>query len=170
MEVPWPRTESAWDPSHDCPNSGSFNPLCQARDQPHNSTVTWATVTGFLNPPFHSGNVCKTFSFSFFFFLGPHPRHMEVLRPGVEMELQPPAYAAATATGFKLHLRLHHSSWQRLILNPLSKARDQTLVLMDTSWVRYHWATTGTPLNPFNAALSYFLLLPEEPLVWLLSS
>ena len=30
---------------------------------------------------------------------------------------------------------LHHSSWQHQILNPLSKARDQTHVLMDTSRV-----------------------------------
>ena len=30
-------------------------------------------------------------------------------------------------------------------LTPLSKARDQTCILMDTSWVCYHWATAGTP-------------------------
>ena len=30
---------------------------------------------------------------------------------------------------------LHHSSWQCRILNPLSKARDQTYILMDISQV-----------------------------------
>ena len=30
---------------------------------------------------------------------------------------------------------LRHHSWQRQILNPLSKAKDQTQVLMDTSQV-----------------------------------
>ena len=40
---------------------------------------------------------------------------------------------------------LHHSSWQCLILNPPRKARDQTQVLMVTSWVRYHWATAKAP-------------------------
>ena len=40
---------------------------------------------------------------------------------------------------------LHHSSWQCWILNSLSEARDWTHVLMDTSWVHYHWATVGTP-------------------------
>ena len=40
---------------------------------------------------------------------------------------------------------LHHSSWQHRILNPLSKARDQTCILMDTSQVHYRWARMGTP-------------------------
>ena len=34
---------------------------------------------------------------------------------------------------------------QHQILNPLSKAGDGTHILMDTSWVHYCWATTGTP-------------------------
>ena len=33
-----------------------------------------------------------------FGFLGLHPTHMEAPRPGVESELQPPAYTTATAT------------------------------------------------------------------------
>ena len=33
----------------------------------------------------------------FFFFLGPYPWHTEVPRPGVESELQPPAYTTAPA-------------------------------------------------------------------------
>ena len=40
---------------------------------------------------------------------------------------------------------LHHSSWQHQILDPPSKARDWTCILIDSSRVRYHWATTGTP-------------------------
>ena len=39
----------------------------------------------------------------------------------------------------------HHSSQQCQILNPLSKARDWTHVLMAISWVHYHWAMEGTP-------------------------
>ena len=34
---------------------------------------------------------------SFSFFLGPHPRHMEVSRLGVKLELLLPAYTTATA-------------------------------------------------------------------------
>ena len=41
--------------------------------------------------------------------------------------------------------RLLTSSWQHQILNPLSKARDWTCILMDTSGVHYHWAIVGTP-------------------------
>ena len=41
---------------------------------------------------------------------------------------------------------LYHSSQQCWILNPLSKARDQTCILMSTSQIRFHWASTGTPI------------------------
>ena len=44
---------------------------------------------------------------------------------------------------------LHHSSQQRLILNPLSEARDRTCVLMDTSQFHYCWATVETPWRHF---------------------
>ena len=42
-------------------------------------------------------------------------------------------------------LRPAYSLWQHWILNPLSKARDWTHILTDTSQVRYCWATKGTP-------------------------
>ena len=56
------------------------------------------------------------------------------------------ATATATAMPDMSHIcDLHHSSRQRQIFKPLSKARDRTCVFMDTSWVHYPWATTGTP-------------------------
>ena len=42
---------------------------------------------------------------------------------------------------------LHHSSWQRQIPDPLSKASDQTHILMDTSQIHFHCTTTGTLLH-----------------------
>ena len=64
---------------------------------------------------------------------------MEVTRLGVEPELQLPAYATATATrDLSGVCDLHHSSRQRQMLKLLSEARDQTRILMDTSWVHYH--------------------------------
>ena len=63
-----------------------------------------------------------------------------------ESELQLLAYTTAIATqDLSSICNLHHSSWQCQILNLLSKARDQTCILMDTSQVCYHWATMGTP-------------------------
>ena len=78
-------------------------------------------------------------SLSFFLvFLGPHLRHMEVPRLGVQSKLQLLAYATATAIPDLSHVcDQHHSPWQHGILNPLSKARDRTLVLTDTSWIHY---------------------------------
>ena len=65
-------------------------------------------------------------------FLEPDPWRMEVPRPGVQSELQLPVYTTATAVRILSCIcDLQHSSRQRRILNPLSKARDQTLVLMD---------------------------------------
>jgi len=70
-----------------------------------------------------------------FIFLGPCPWHMEAPRLRFKSELQLSAYAIATATSDPSRI---HSSWQCWILNPLSEARDQTRVLMGTSWVRHH--------------------------------
>ena len=38
---------------------------------------------------------------------------------------------------------------QHWIFKPLSKARDWTHVLLDTNWICYCWAMTGTPYNLF---------------------
>ena len=85
--------------------------------------------------------------FILFWFLGPHMCHMEVPRLEVESELELLAYTTATATqDLSPVCDLHHSSRQCQILNPLSEARDQTFILMDPSRVRYHSATTRTPL------------------------
>ena len=59
-----------------------------------------------------------------FCFLGLYPWHTEVPGIGVELELQPFAYAAATAMPDPSHIcNLYHSSWLCQILNPLSEAR-----------------------------------------------
>uniref|UniRef100_A0A8D0ZUG5 Kazal-like domain-containing protein n=1 Tax=Sus scrofa TaxID=9823 RepID=A0A8D0ZUG5_PIG len=72
---------------------------------------------------------------------------MEVPRPGVESELQLPAYATATATpDLSLICDLHHSSRQHRLLNPLSKARDQTCNLTVPSQIHFRCTTRGTPL------------------------
>ena len=56
-----------------------------------------------------------------FCFLGPHPWYMEVLRLGVNLELQLLAYASATATPDPSHVCTPHcSSWQCRIPDPLN--------------------------------------------------
>ena len=68
---------------------------------------------------------------------------MEVPRLRVQLELQLSASTTATAMQDPSCIcNLHRSSGQ--ILNPLSKARDRTCVLMDTSQILFHCATTGT--------------------------
>ena len=66
----------------------------------------------------------------------PRPRHVEILKLGVESELQLPAYTTATAMpDTSCVCDLHHSSWQLQILNLLSKARDQIRNLMVPSQI-----------------------------------
>ena len=75
-------------------------------------------------------------AFSPFFLGGSHLWYMEVPRLGVKLELQLLAYSTDTAMPDPSHISdLHHSSWKPWILNPLSEARDQTHVLIDTGWV-----------------------------------
>ena len=71
---------------------------------------------------------------------------MEVPTPGVQLELSLTAYTTATTMQDLSHIcNLHHSSWQRQISNPLSKARDRTCILMVASRIRFCCATMGTP-------------------------
>ena len=57
---------------------------------------------------------------------------MVVPRLGVKLKLQLLVYTTATATGDPGHVcDLHHSLWQCRIFNPLSKARNQTHILVD---------------------------------------
>ena len=71
---------------------------------------------------------------------------MDIPRLGVQLELWLLAYATATAVlDPSCICDLHHSSWQRWSLNPLSRARDWTRNLMVPSQIRFCSATTGTP-------------------------
>ena len=126
-----------------------LNPLSNVRDQTHILVVTMLGSSPdelqqeLLIFPFRKIarihlSIHKPLSFFFCFcslvFLGPHPWHMEVPRLGVGLELQPPAYATATATpDLSRVCHLHHSSGQCRILNPLSKDRDQIHILVDTN-------------------------------------
>ena len=59
---------------------------------------------------------------------------MEVPKPGIESELQLPAYATAMATLDLSHIYdLPHILKQCWVLNPPSKARDQTRILIETN-------------------------------------
>ena len=72
---------------------------------------------------------------------------MEVPRLWVQSELLPPTYARATAVPDLSHVcYLHHSSQQRWIHNPLSKATDRICTLMDVSQIRFRCTTMGSPL------------------------
>ena len=91
---------------------------------------------------------------------------MEVLRLGVESELQLPAYIKATAMPDpSLVSDLQHPSGQHQILNPVSGARAQTHILMDASWVYNQLNRKENPPSTFHKAFSH--VLPSDPSLWL---
>ena len=64
-------------------------------------------------------------------------QHMEVPRLKVKLDLKLLAYTTATATPHPSRVcHPHHSSYQCWLFNLLSRARDWTCILMDTSQVR----------------------------------
>ena len=90
------------------------------------------------------------------FSLGPHLQHMEVPRLEVEPKLQLPACITATATPDPSHSScLCRSLRQHRILNPLSKARDRTPVLMDTCQVLNPVSHCGNSSPGFDSSLSF---------------
>ena len=85
---------------------------------------------------------------SFHSFLGLYLWHMEFPRLGVKAEIQLLAYITATAMPDLSYIcDLHCSFQQHWLLNQLSKARDGTPILMDTTGFLTHWAIRGTPSN-----------------------
>ena len=90
-------------------------------------THTHTHIYIYIHTHIYITQICITVSFCCTqVFLGMHLWHMEVLRLGVELELQLPAYATATATpDLSSVCSLHHSSQQCRILNSLSKAKDE---------------------------------------------
>ena len=125
MPQPWQHWIWATSMTYDaaCGNTRSLTHWVRPGNKP---AFFWA-LCHVLNPLSHNGNTPPFFFFSFlsFVLLGPHPQHMEVSRLGVQWELQLPAYTRATAAQDPSHVcNLHHSSWQRWILNPLRKARE----------------------------------------------
>ena len=87
---------------------------------------------------------------------------MEVPRLGIELELQLLANTTAIAAwDLRCICDLHPSSPQCWILNPLGKARGRMRILMDTSWIHFHSATTGIPF-----IYSYFPFSHAKLWVW----
>ena len=98
-----------------------------------------------------------------FYFLGLHLWHKEVPKLEVESELQLLAYVTATLDLSHV-CNLHHSSQQHWILDPLSKARDQTRILMDTNQIHGSGATVGTPQAVYSLQnFSLIFCLPGCP-------
>ena len=73
---------------------------------------------------------------------------MEVFWPGVRLEQQLLAHAADTANQIQAASATYTTAHSNAVsLTHWVKARDRIHILMDTSWIRYHWATAGTPEN-----------------------
>ena len=79
----------------------------------------------------------KALGHFFFLFRAKHAAYGSS-QARIKSELQLPAYATATAMWDPSHIcDLYHRSWQCQILDPLSKAKDQTRILIDTSQIHF---------------------------------
>ena len=102
----------------------------------------------------HPHHLIHIFLF-FSFFLGPAPVAFGSSQARGQIGVQLPVYTTATAMQDPSHVcDLYHILRQYWILNPLNDARDGTHILVDTSWVCYHWATMGIPMKVFHFWLS----------------
>ena len=85
-----------------------------------------------------TGNITNILSQLFcFVFLGPHPRNMEVLRLRDQIGAED-AGLCHSHNNARSEPHLQPTPQQHQILNPRSKARDQTQIFMDTSQVHHH--------------------------------
>ena len=123
---------------------------CKSKDRLPRSP-SWSSFCACLCPNLASIFLFCLFVCVCFAFLEPHLPHLEVPRPGGQLELQLPATATATAARDPSGIcDLRHSSQQHQILNPLSEARNPT----QSSWIRVILtgfvtlrATTGSPAD-----------------------
>ena len=100
--------------------------------------------------------------FFFALFLGPHPRHMEVPRLGVESELQLSAYTTATATRDpSCVFDLHHSSWQRRSLTHCARPGIEPA----SSWILVRFVSVAPQQNSFLFYFIYFFVISND--LWL---
>ena len=93
-------------------------------------------------PPRNSKNINIVL---FCFFIGPSPRHMKVPKLGVpsySCQPMPQAEQCQILANSATYTTAHGNSG---CFNPLIEAKDQTQILMDTSQIRFHCATAGTP-------------------------
>ena len=80
-----------------------------------------------------------------------------------QSELQLLTYTTATAIPDPSHIcDLQHSSRQLWIPDPLSQARDQICIFMDTSWIRFCCATMGTPCIFYPFLKKYIITFGDE--------
>ena len=102
---------------------------------------------------------CNQIYLFIFAFFRAAPTSYGSSRLGDESELQLLAYTTATAVQDPSHVcKLQYSSWQHQILNPLSKAKDETCVLMVPSRICFHCTMMGTPQSDLEWINSEILL------------
>ena len=102
----------------------------------------WLNMTAIKYCDYHvvAGNLKWNFwgFFVFFFF-------------GLFRATLPAAYGGSQAAQIWASSATYTTLTATQLLNLLSEARDQTCILMDTSQICFHWATTGTPkMKDFN--------------------
>ena len=128
------------DRNHEGPLRGDFRPIYNQQENPTNLDEFFQHLSDIRNrflpaqPP--DENTAQPTSFFFFFSFKATPAAYGNYQVEFESELQLLAHATAIAMLDLSHICNHSGSfWQRQIPNPLSEARDQIHILLDSSQI-----------------------------------
>ena len=148
---------------------------------PGSQCSTFCLWTQVLEVPPVSGITQNLFfCFVLLCFLGPHPQHMEVPRLVVKSELQLPLMPQPQQQKiWAISVTYTTAHGNAGFFNPLSKAGDQTHILLDTSWFRFcHDENSKKFFFPWRACFTWYSIqglrilwhMSESPSFWQLSN
>ena len=127
----------------------------------------WTREDNHTSQPFSPLDQCWI---DFFFFLGIYPQQYGGSHARGPIRATAPSLCHTIATPDLSHVcNVSHSLQQRWILNPLSKARDWTHIIMDTSQDLNPMSHNGTPGLTLRIHITGVPIVAQQKWIWLVT-